>query len=99
MKFWIVRRCWWMFWADGMVVYPFVFIKPKTPSHWLWRHEFEHCYQVHRAGVWKFYTRYLMLLLRHGYFNHPDEQEARERQFEQLTDKELSWIRTGKVEI
>lgn len=42
------------------------------------RHETAHWIQYQRMGVVRFYVTYLWLLLRHGYWNHPMEVEARE---------------------
>jgi len=97
MRFYIVKRCWWLFWAEGMVVWPFVFFRPKVPNHRLVRHEFEHCYLVHRMGVLKFYSRYIWLLIKHGYRNHPDEKEAYRIQWTPLTVSERIWLSLGKV--
>lgn len=41
------------------------------------RHELAHAAQVLRYGIPGFYVRYLWLLARHGYENHPLEIEAR----------------------
>lgn len=40
------------------------------------RHEKRHWQQAQQLGTMKFYTKYLWLLLRHGYENHPMEQDA-----------------------
>ena len=41
------------------------------------RHEQAHWQQYRRMGAVRFYVTYLVLLLRHGYLNHPMEIEAR----------------------
>ena len=41
------------------------------------RHEQAHWAQYVRMGAVKFYAKYLWLLVRHGYQNHPMEIEAR----------------------
>lgn len=105
MKFRIIHNCKWMFWAHGMVVWPFVFFRyPKQghvnrPSERLVRHEFEHCYQVKRMGVLKFYSRYIWLAMKHGYRNHPDEIAARAKEYDKLNPHEKHWYENGRVEL
>lgn len=99
MKFKIVKKCWWMFWAQGMVLYPFVLFSNTGPRERLYKHEFIHCYQVKRQGVLKFYLSYIWNFLRYGYKNHPMEIEAHARQDEPLTPEERKWIETGEVHI
>lgn len=41
------------------------------------RHEMAHWQQAKDMGTLKFYAKYLWLLMRHGYWNHPMEIEAR----------------------
>lgn len=43
----------------------------------LQNHELVHWQQYQALGVVKFYAKYLWLLLKHGYTNHPMEKEAR----------------------
>jgi hypothetical protein len=88
-----------MFWAKGMVVWPFMFFKPNPSevSDSLYRHELQHCYQVKKMGRFKFYTTYLWLLARHGYRQHPYEIEAWQRQYDPLTDQEKQWRTNGKI--
>ena len=50
-------------------------------------------------GRFKFYTTYLWLLAKHGYKNHPYENEANDREHDPLTDTEKQWIANGKVEL
>jgi hypothetical protein len=44
----------------------------------LLRHEAAHLKQIDRYGPWGFSFRYVWGLIRHGYWNHPMEIEARE---------------------
>lgn len=99
MKFKIVYNCKWMFWAAGMVVWPFMFFKrsPEEVSNILYRHELEHCYQVKRMGRIKFYASYLWLQMKHGYKNHPYENEANDREHDALTEQEKQWRENGKI--
>lgn len=90
-----------MFWAAGMVVWPFMFFKrsPSEVSDRLYRHELQHCYQVKEMGRLKFYTTYLWLLARHGYDKHPYELEAEENEAMPLTDQEKQWRENGKIQL
>ena len=47
------------------------------------RHETVHWIQYQRMGAVRFYATYLWLLLRHGYWNHPMEIEARQQEAKQ----------------
>ena len=79
----------------GKVLYPFVLFsmgKEDVPL-WLFRHEMEHVYQVQRMGWIWFHVKYLYLLVRYGYENHPFELEANERQNDPLTDDEKEILR------
>ena len=44
------------------------------------RHEQTHWRQYERMGAVRFYVTYLWLLMRHGYWNHPMEIEARQKE-------------------
>lgn len=44
------------------------------------RHEAVHLQQIARYGAWGFSWRYAWMWLRHGYWEHPFEREARERE-------------------
>jgi hypothetical protein len=101
MKFKIVYNCKWMFWAAGMVVWPFMFFKrsPSEVSNVLYRHELEHCYQVKREGRLKFYATYLWYQIRYGYKKNPYEVEANEREFDALTEQEKQWRGKGVIEL
>ena len=81
---WIMRG------FNGKVLYPFVLFarKKEEVSTRLFRHEMEHVYQVQRMGWIWFHVKYLYLLARYGYKNHPFELEASERQYDPLTDEE-----------
>lgn len=50
------------------------------PEYWLHdslrQHEMVHIEQIERDGAITFSLRYLWWLCRHGYWNHPYEQEA-----------------------
>lgn len=92
MKFRILRNCWWMFWAGGMVGYPFIFFRMRYPTEQLFKHELMHCYQVRRMGILKFYFTYVLLYIRHGYNNHPYEKEAREYARKPLNPHEQVWF-------
>jgi len=99
MQFKIVYNAWWMRKGWAMVLWPWMWVNLSktefTNRHY--RHELQHCYQVKRMGVLKFYTSYLWLWIRKGYENHPYELEANERQFDPLTDQEKQWLETGKI--
>lgn len=98
MRFRIVKNAWWMFWAWGMVVWPWMWLKKDhADDERLFRHELQHCYQCARMGRLKFYGSYLLLLIRHGYKEHPYEVEAREYENEPLTEIERVWFEKGKV--
>jgi len=75
---------------NGKVYYPFMlFAKAKEDvSDRLFRHELQHVYQVWRMGWLMFYVRYLWLVIRHGYKNHPFEVEAGEHQYDTYTEEE-----------
>lgn len=88
-----------MFWAEGMVLWPFVLMKPRTPSDILFKHEFIHCYQVKEKGILKFYVSYIWTILKTGYKKHPMEIDAYAREREPLTTEEARWILEGKVNI
>ncbi len=74
----------------GKVLYPFMLFSEaqEDVNDRLFRHELEHVYQIRRMGWLVFYVKYLWLLLRNGYDNHPFELEAKARQYDPLTDKE-----------
>lgn len=101
MKFRIVYKAWWMFWAGGMAVWPWVWFKSADMhvSTRLFRHELEHCYQIKRKGRLKFYVGYLLLLLRYGYKRHPYEIEANERENDPLTPTERAWKDRGRIQL
>lgn len=101
MNFRIVYKAWWMFWAEGMVVWPWMWFRRTSDqvSDRLYRHELQHCYQVKQLGRFRFYTTYIWLWLRHGYWKHPYEVEARERQNDPLTAQEVAWRKRGRIEL
>lgn len=102
MRFWIVRNKWFPFKYRGIVLWPFVFLRPYPDERFntvLFRHELQHCYQVKQRGVIWFYIRHLYLLMKHGYWNHPDEIEARNNQTNVLTPEEFKWYTSGKIRL
>lgn len=99
MKFKVVKNQKWLFWASGMVIYPFVIINGRVLSKRLFRHELEHCYQIQRMGVWKFYLSYIVKYLTNGYWHHPYEREARQVEYDKLTAREEQWYQTGEIDL
>ena len=65
----------------------------------LYRHELQHCYQIKRSGIIKFYVRYVFLNLTKGYLDHPDEIEARQYENEKLTQLEEKWLHEGVIDL
>ena len=55
--------------------------------HRLVAHEQAHIRQIERYGAVGFLWRYAIGLIRHGYWNHPMEIEAREAEYEALFDQ------------
>lgn len=116
-RFRVVRNAWWMFWARGMVLWPWVWLKPiKEDSRYpkeeyeewyqqredrLFRHELQHCYQIRRMGVVKFYVRYIGLWIKHrgSHSDHPYEIEANKVEDQELTETEKYWQETGKIKV
>lgn len=115
MKFRIVNNAWWMFWARGMVLWPWMWLRPvkvyelyppdQFPEWYamrerqLYRHELEHCYQVERLGRLRFYTTYIWYQIRYGYKKNPFEVEANEREDTPLTSQEEAWRENGVVQL
>jgi len=100
MKFRIVKNAWWMFWAKGMVVWPWVwFKKGSVNDDIIFRHELEHCYQIKKQGRFKFYSSYLLLWCRRGYETHPYEIEARAAANKKLLKREIRWRKRGRIEL
>ncbi len=93
-RYGLARGNWFQRWLiggwGGKVYYPFMlFAKAKeNVSDKLFRHELQHVYQVWRMGWFGFYARYLWLLMRGGYRNHPFEVEAEEHQYDAYTEEE-----------
>lgn len=98
----------------GVVLWPYMIMRPKKYATGsvaqsemmtrralvkLYRHELQHCYQIKRMGVIKFYVRYVWLNLTKGYQNHPDELEARQYENEKLNDLELKWLHDGVIDL
>lgn len=85
---------------SGIVIWPRVyFLQPgQYISETLFRHELEHCYQVMRLGLVKFFFLYIYYRLRYGYRNHPLEIEAWDAQDTELThhERKILWkLREG----
>ena len=99
MKFKVLKNQKWLFWAGGMVIYPFVIFNMRNPPQKLFKHELEHCYQIRENGVFKFYASYVFNLLRHGYKNNPYEIPAFKVEAEPLTENEMHWYQTGVIEL
>lgn len=99
MRFKIVYKAWWMFWADGMVLWPWVWFRrgPDQVSVRLYRHELEHVYQINRLGRIKFYAQYLWATVRHGYKQNPFEVAARELEDLPLTEVEKMWLKMRRI--
>lgn len=62
--------------------------KAEDIPKWVFRHELEHAYQVMREGTLRFYLKFFYYSLRYGYKNNPFEVEAREHQYDELTEIE-----------
>jgi hypothetical protein len=97
MRFRIVYKAWWMFWAHGMVLWPWMWIKAAHVSTRLFRHELEHCYQIARLGRLRFYVTYLFYSVRYGYKRNPFEVEARKAEMKPLTEVEKMWLRQRRI--
>jgi hypothetical protein len=61
-------------------------------DRWIFRHELEHAYQQIREGVILFYLKYFLYSLRYGYNRNPFEVEARDRQYDELTENEAELL-------
>ena len=88
---------------DGLVLYPFILIsgkKENTPIITL-KHELIHIEQIERYGVFYFYYKYLIYILKfwnetddikRGFIENEFEEEAYSRENEHLTKEELLLI-------
>lgn len=98
----------------GVVLWPYVIMRPRAYATGsvaqselatrrslvkLYRHELQHCYQIKRSGIIKFYVRYVFLNLTKGYLDHPDEIEARQYENEKLTQLEEKWLHEGVIDL
>lgn len=98
----------------GVVLYPYIIMRPrifltktlgadlmnnKLELETLFRHELEHCYQIQRYGVLRFYLKYVWIFLLKGYRNHSLELEATEVQRVKLTPIERRWLEQGLVDL
>lgn len=75
---------WWLkLWGyRGITLPPFgIYVLDFNPQ--LVKHEQAHWMQYQQLGVFKFYAKYLWLLAKHGYWNHPMEIEARKHEQQQ----------------
>lgn len=101
MKWTIVRVGRWFFWARGMVFFRWMILKPYGDEERdirLFRHELQHCYdQCAMGSRWKWYGKYLWLLLLNGYNRHPYEQNAEANEHKALTPQEMYWYRNGTI--
>ncbi len=57
------------------------------------RHELQHAYQIMRHGRLRFYVKFFLYSLRHGYHRNPFEEEARAHECDPLTahEEKLLW--------
>jgi len=102
MKFWVIKNSFFPIGYRGIVLWPFVFMRPTKDEAYnrrLFRHELQHCYQIEQAGIVRFYVRYLWLLFIHGYSKHPDEVEAYQSQNLTKKKKQIAWYITGKINL
>lgn len=117
MKFYIRRRKKIFGSLRGIVLWPFVFMRPYNENDYLqleiseanrrsqerniqlFRHELEHCYQIKRDGVVRFYLKYLFCQIRYGYRENPYEIEAKKNESKELTLEEKEWYARGKIEL
>ena len=98
----------------GVVLWPYVIMRPRKyatgsvaqserATHLslvhLYRHELQHCYQIKRMGVVKFYLSYLWMIVRKGYDDHPLEHEANQHERVALTQLEQKWLREGVIDL
>lgn len=83
---------------SGMVLYPYMMFRHDTyhTTGRLFRHELQHVYQIERWGWLRFYTKYLMETLRHGYKKNSFEVEARVMEVTPLSPAEGAVKRSGK---
>jgi len=77
----IFYNCKWLFWAEGMVIYPFVFFKDNEDEvrECLFSHEMVHVQQVSDKGWIKFHVSYLWQLVTKGYKKNKYEIDARNK--------------------
>lgn len=97
MRFRIIYNAWWMFWARGMTLWPWIWIKGDSMDDRLFRHELQHCYQIDRRGRLNFYVTYVWYQIRYGYKKNPFEIEAEMAETEPLLPKERAWKDKGLV--
>ena len=70
-------------WAAGQVLFPnTIFIKSSVRDkvhEYFIAHELAHVDQLNELGLLRYWGKYLTLLFRHGYQEHPMEREATEK--------------------
>ena len=97
MKFRIVYNAWWMRKGWAMVFWKWIWVGKDNLTDRHFRHELQHCYQIHRRGVLNFYLSYIRLWFRHGYRNHPFEVEAQIAEQMPLTPRETNWKERRRI--
>jgi len=88
---------------DGLVLYPFILISEKKENTQIitLKHEFIHIEQIKKYGVFYFYYKYIIYILKYwnetdditrGFIENDFEEEAYNRENEPLTKEELLLI-------
>ena len=98
----------------GVVLWPYVIMRPRKYATGqiaqsemmtrrslvkLYRHELQHCYQIKREGIVRFYIKYLGMLMFNGYKEHPYELEANQYESEKLSQLEEKWLHDGVIDL
>jgi len=55
----VIRRCFWLLWADGMAIGSWMFFRSASPSSYILAHEFSHCQMYQVMGLWRFLWTYI----------------------------------------
>jgi hypothetical protein len=97
LTFRIVYNAWWMRKGWAMVFFCWIWVGKDSMSDRHFRHELQHCYQMHRRGRLNFYLSYIRHWLKRGYRDNPFEIEARIAEQMPLTPKEINWRDRGRV--
>jgi len=87
----VVRKCWWLRWADGMALGQVMFFRSGSPSSALIAHEFYHCMSYKRHGFWTFLWRYVT----DKKFREDEERNAYE--FGANNTWKDPWLRAAKL--